>query len=86
MTDHFRSSETELVTHAADYHHVMLAVKWVAIHFAAVVVFLTLWLGTPAGFVRGLIAGVVVFAGGVYAMNHGLAHSSEHGGEPDARH
>lgn len=86
MTDHIRSSDTEIATHAADYHHVMLAVKWCAIHFATLLVFLVLWFGTSAGFVRALIAGAVVFAAGVYAMRHGLAHSSEHGGEPDTGH
>ena len=79
-------ADAEISTHAADYHHFSLALKWSAIHAAALLVFLTLWLGTPAGFLRALIAGIVIFAGGIYAMNHGLAHSSEHDGEPDARH
>jgi uncharacterized membrane-anchored protein YhcB (DUF1043 family) len=34
------------------------------------------WLAARAGFVAGLIVGALVFGAGVYAMRHGLAHSS----------
>jgi len=69
----------EILNHAATYHRFMLGVKWVAIHLATVIVFLVLWFGTDAGFLAGLIGGAVVFAGGVLAMRHGLAHSTEEG-------
>ena len=52
-------------------------VKWFAIHLAAVSVFLILWFGTGAGFGWGLIVGLLVYGLGVYAMRHGMAHSSE---------
>jgi len=68
---------SDLVRHAVTYHRFMLGVKWVAIHFAAVIVFLTLWFATSAGFIGGLVAGLVVWGVGVYAMRHGMAHSSE---------
>jgi len=67
----------ELARHASTYHRFMLGVKWVAIHLAAMMVFLTLWFATPAGFWWGLISGLIVIGVGVYAMNHGLAHSTE---------
>lgn len=67
----------ELMVHAHTYHRFMLAVKWFGIHFAALVVFLTLWFCTPAGFGWGLVAGLIILAVGVYAMNHGLNHTSE---------
>ena len=70
----------ELARHAETYHRFMLGVKWAAIHLASLVVFLTLWFATPAGFVSGLISGLAVFGIGAYAMTHGLNHSSEEGG------
>jgi hypothetical protein len=67
----------ELARHAETYHRFMLGVKWVAIHLAALMVFLTLWFATPAGFAWGLIGGLLVVGVGVFAMSHGLAHSTE---------
>ncbi len=65
--------------HAATYHQFMLGVKWAAICLASILVFLVVGFATPAGVLAGLIGGGVVFAIGAYAMNHGLAHSSEAG-------
>jgi Bacterial aa3 type cytochrome c oxidase subunit IV len=76
--NHFtRMDATELHTHEAAYHHFTLAVKWAVAHLAAILVFLTLWFATPAGFWWALLAAIVVVGGVVYAMTHGLAHSSE---------
>ncbi|MBV9511264.1 MAG: aa3-type cytochrome c oxidase subunit IV [Caulobacteraceae bacterium] len=66
--------------HAQTYHRFMLGVKWFAIHLAALGVFLVLWFATPAGFVWGVLAGLIVAGAGAYAMTHGLGHSSEGGG------
>ena len=67
----------ELMVHAHAYHHFMLGLKWVAIVLAAMIAVLTLWFCTPTGFFGALITGVVILAVGIFAMNHGLAHSSE---------
>jgi hypothetical protein len=64
-------------THATSYHRFMLGLKWVSITLGSLILALTLWFATPAGFGGGLVVGLVVFAVGVWAMNHGLAHSSE---------
>jgi hypothetical protein len=77
MATYPQTNDLDLATHAANYHRFMVGLKWVLIHLAAVVAFLTLWFATPAGFVWGLIVGVAIFAAGAYAMTHGLAHSSE---------
>jgi Bacterial aa3 type cytochrome c oxidase subunit IV len=77
MAAQSHTTNGEFRVHAETYHRFMLAVKWFAIHFAAVAAFLTLWFATPAGFFWGLITGLVVLAVGIYAMTHGLAHSSE---------
>lgn len=63
--------------HAMSYHRFMLGLKWTAIHLATVIFFLALWFCTPAGFLGALIAALVVFAVAVFAMTHGLAHSTE---------
>ena len=71
------TTRAEWEMHATAYHRFMLGLKWCAIHLAALITFLTIWFCTSAGFWSGLLAGVVVFAVGVWAMNHGLAHSTE---------
>lgn len=70
-------SSADLVYHETTYHRFMLAVKWFAIHLGALIAFLALWFCTPAGFWAGLIAGLIIFGVGFYAMTHGLNHSSE---------
>ncbi len=67
----------ELMVHAEYYHRFMLGVKWASIHLVALIAFLTLWFCTSAGFGWALLVGVVLFGAGVYAMNHGLNHTSE---------
>jgi len=69
--------DKDAADHAGTYHRFMLGLKWTAIVLATLIVFFTLWFATPAGFVWGLLAGLVVLAGGIYAMNRWLAHSTE---------
>lgn len=69
--------DAEDLTHGRTYHRFMLMVKWAAIHLAVVMVFLTVWFATPGGFMGGLVSAVIVAALGIYAMRHGLAHSTE---------
>ncbi len=73
---------SDFTTHATTYHRFMVGVKWALIHLAAVISFLTVWFAANAGFIAGLAVGLVVFFAGVYAMQHGLAHSSEDGSSP----
>jgi hypothetical protein len=68
---------TELKVHARNYHAFMLLVKWFGIHLAALMTFLTLWFCTAAGFFTALVAGVLVLAAGIVAMQRVLGHSSE---------
>ena len=72
--------QSEFAVHAATFHHFMLGVKWAAIHLAAILVFLVTAFATSAGFFAGLVAGIVVLGIGIYAMNHGLNHSTESDG------
>jgi len=68
--------------HAATYHRFMLGVKWFAIHAAALVAFLLLKFAMGASFVGAVFVGVVIFLAGVWAMQHGLARSSEVNSDP----
>jgi hypothetical protein len=77
MAAQISTTETELLTHAQTYHRFTLGLKWVAIHLATIIAFLIVWFATPGGFFGGLFVGAVVLAVGVWAMNHGLNHSTE---------
>ena len=76
------TSRAEWQAHAGVYHRFMLGLKWAGIHLAALIAFLTVWFATAAGFWPGLLAGALVLGAGVFAMTHGMAHSSE-GRPPD---
>jgi len=67
----------ELSVHEHTYHRFMLAVKWFAAHLAVAIVLLTLWFATPVGFWGALLVAAIVWGVIVFAMNHGLNHSSE---------
>jgi len=82
MSDTNLDENSILATHAHSFHHFTLAVKWVCIHLAALLTFLVISFCTSAGWGLGLAAAIVVVAVGVYAMNHGLAHSTEDGSLP----
>ena len=67
----------EFTRHAETYHRFMLGLKWAMITVASMIGFLIVGFATSAGFVGGLVVGVLMFGIGTYAMRHGLAHSSE---------
>lgn len=67
-----------IIVHADSYHRFMLGLKWVVVYLATAIAGFTAWFATDAGFWGGLLTGVVVYAGGVFAMTRaGLAHSTE---------
>ena len=71
------TSGAEVLRHARTYHGFMLGLKWLCINFGALVTLLVTWFATPAGLAGGVILAAIVYAGGIWAMNHGLAHSTE---------
>ena len=77
MATQTNTSDALLAVHAHTYHRFMLGLKWVALILGDLILMLTISFATPTGFLGGLIAAAVVMGVGVYAMNHGLAHSSE---------
>lgn len=72
-------TSAEVAEHAAAYHKFALLVKWVMVMAATMISFLAVWFAAGAGFIAGLLVGLVVFAAGTYALRHGWAHSSEDG-------
>lgn len=77
MTDVSLDEKAQTRAHARSYHAFTLGLKWVVISLAAVLVFLTVSFATPAGWGWGLFAALMVLGVGVWAMNHGLSHSTE---------
>ena len=66
-----------LVAHARTYHSFTLLVKWVCIALGTTIAFLVASFATPAGPGWGVALAIIVAAVGIYAMTHGLSHSSE---------
>ena len=66
-----------LIAHARTYHAFTLLVKWVCIALATAIAFLVASFCTPAGMGWGFALAIIVVVVGVYAMRHGLSHSSE---------
>jgi hypothetical protein len=66
--------DEELVAHEKTYKTFNVLLRWCMVHLASLIVFLTLWFATPAGFWGGLVAGVVIFALGYF----GLVRHEEH--------
>ena len=74
---HPSTTEPELAAHAMAYHRFMLGLKWVLVFLASFLTWATLSFGSNAGLGWGIVMGIVVFGIGVFAMRHGLAHSTE---------
>jgi xanthine/uracil/vitamin C permease (AzgA family) len=56
---------------ASTYHGVMDLFKWGALAVAALLVLLTLWFCTPAGFVPGLVVAAILVILGVVFLRGG---------------
>ncbi|SFK46171.1 hypothetical protein [Caulobacter sp. UNC279MFTsu5.1] len=57
----------ELLAHEQTYHGFSILLRWCMLGLATAISTLTLWFATPAGFLGGLVIGIVVFAVG-YAI------------------
>ncbi len=65
------SADPELVAHERTYKVFNILLRWCVIHLASVIVGLTVWFATPAGFLGGLFTGVAVFVlGYVFVVRH----------------
>ena len=71
------TSGAEAQRHARTYHGFMLGMKWACIHLGTLITLLIAWFATPVGLAGAVILAAIVYAGGIWAMNHGLNHSTE---------
>lgn len=55
-------------TQIADFRLFSTFLKWVSLHLAVLILVLTLWFCTDAGFLGGLIPGLIVLAIGIYFL------------------
>jgi hypothetical protein len=61
------TNKPDLLAHEQTYHGFSILLRWCMLGLATAISTLTLWFATPAGFLGGLIIGIVVFAVG-YAI------------------
>jgi hypothetical protein len=77
MADVATDRESILEAHGRTFHGFTLAVKWFCAGMATMLTFLVTSFCTSAGWGVGLLAAIIVGGVAIYAMNHGLSHSTE---------
>lgn len=68
MASEYHRGEMDIAEQTATYHAVMRMTKWGSLIVAVAILMLTLWFSTDAGFVGGLVSGLVVAAAGVLLL------------------
>ena len=68
MASDYHRGEMDLSEQVATYAVFMLMTKWGSLAVAALLVLLTVWFCTPAGFIPGFISAVVVTIVGVLVL------------------
>jgi hypothetical protein len=77
----YHHGDQDIHAQQATFHAAMVATKWSILTLAALITFLTMWFCTGAGFLAGLISGVVVLAAGIVFLRSGPSEE-----EPIAGH
>jgi homoserine kinase len=77
MADTATDPESILEAHGRTFHGFTLAVKIFCAHMATIMTFLVVSFCTPAGWGLGLVAAIIVAAIAIFALTHGLNHSTE---------
>ena len=67
-TDDYRHGEMNSATQAADFRLFATFAKWGSLHVAVLILVLTLWFCTDAGFLTALITGAIVLAIGITVL------------------
>jgi hypothetical protein len=73
VSDYHRG-EMDIHEQVATYQSVMAGSKWGALFVAVLVLFLTLWFCTGAGFLGALVTAVVVTAIGIFVLRGDGGH------------
>jgi hypothetical protein len=79
MADAATDRESILEAHGRAFHGFTLGLKSVCATLATVMTFLIVSFATPAGWGLGLFSAIVVAGAAVFALTHGLNHSTEEG-------
>ncbi|HEY1562151.1 MAG TPA: aa3-type cytochrome c oxidase subunit IV [Caulobacteraceae bacterium] len=64
-SDDYVHGQMNAAAQAANYRSFLSLTKWFALHAAALILFLTLWFCTGAGFWAALFAAIIVLALGI---------------------
>jgi thiamine transporter ThiT len=70
----YHRGEMDIHEQVATFRLIMNITKWGSLVIAAALLFLVLWFCTGAGFLAGLISGVVVFVLGSLLLRGGGGH------------
>jgi hypothetical protein len=75
-TDDYHHGEMNVSAQAQDFHTFLTVTKWACLHIAALVLLLTLWFCTDAGFLTAFISAAILVAIGVAVLRDkpGSAH------------
>ena len=65
MASEYHRGEMDISEQTATYHAVMGMTKWGSLALAVALLMLTLWFCTPAGFIGGLVPGLVLLVAGI---------------------
>ena len=66
--------DPELVAHERTYKAFNILLRWCMVMLASVISGLTLWFATPAGFVGGVVVGLLLLLGGYLFLVRHEAH------------
>jgi len=64
----YHRGDMDIQEQVSTFHLVMGITKWGSLILAALLIFLVMWFCTPAGFLAGLITGVVIMALGILLL------------------
>jgi thiamine transporter ThiT len=70
----YHRGEMDIHEQVATFHLIMNITKWGSLVIASGLLFLVLWFCTGAGFLSGLISGIVVFVLGSLLLRGGGGH------------
>jgi thiamine transporter ThiT len=68
MAGDYHRGEMDIHEQVSTFHLVMALTKWGSLILASFLLFITIWFCTKAGFVAGLISGLVVLILGIVAL------------------
>jgi hypothetical protein len=61
----------DLVARERAYHAFNILIRWAMVHLGSLIVWLTLWFATPAGFLGATVVGLAVFTlGYIFLVRH----------------